>query len=736
MLFLLSLQPKQSFMNYIDIAEQFIFEGYNPLPLLKNKAPKLPTGHRFLYEPIDKINQRFANCEKIGIACGMVSGGFYGLDFDKHQGQDLEPIFSDFIENEYIIHLISENKLCVVKTPSGGYHFYFRFNKEIKGGVYSKWEDNTTMIEIRGNGQYLCTYPSEGYKFIAGTEITSINYIDEQEYNNLITIVESFNRHIIEQNKDTSKRVWSGKWNNDTIEGNFNNHDGEEIAKNILLESGWKVAAIRRSDGVELWTRPGKNIEDGISATWGAMPKMFYVFTANASPFKERTAYNPFQIYTELKFNGDWKAAKDSLKPVIQIPNEQEDENYYTEFPIEVFPEFFQEYIIELKKSLNFHADFSAAALMFTFSTLIGNKYKLKVKNGWEAAPIFWFACVGYPGTIKTHPIKTMVKPLSQLDKLSKKSYDLELADYNESDNKGKKPKFKQLLISDYTVEALHSIHDINKRGIGLYKDELKGFLNDMNKYRKGSDEEFWLESFNNGSYIVNRVTKDPIMVSDICINIIGTIQHDVLNEVVRQHKGNGLIDRFLFTSAETKVYPLNSNELDEKYFEMWMYICQNMDTNFEYNDQSGTEYLEMDEDTFKIYQDIDAEYCAIQNDENENQEIKNYLSKMKTYVPRFALLLCIIDAVGNDGYIELKPVHMINARKIAKYFINTAKNIFANTTEQIDIKSVESNMRGLKRSDKIIKLLDAGFKAKDICKFYGISRQYLSKVVKCQPKK
>ena len=81
-----------------------------------------------------------------------------------------------------------------------------------------------------------------------------------------------------------------------------------------------------------------------------------------------------------------------------------------------------------------------------------------------------------------------------------------------------------------------------------------------MNKYRKGSDEEFWLESFNNGSYIVNRVTKEPIMVENININIIGTIQHDVLHKVVTDYAGNGLIDRYLSTSAEDKVYPLTSD--------------------------------------------------------------------------------------------------------------------------------------------------------------------------------
>lgn len=720
-------------MNYIEIANEFIAEGYNPLPLLQNKAPKLPKDHQFLYKPIDQIEYRFKNCDKIGIACGDVSGGFYGLDFDRHGGENLQPIFEDFVSNQYVVQLISAGQLSVYETPSGGFHFYFRCSQTFKGNTLSFWETGKVMIELRGNGQYLCVYPSGGYKHLAGNDMFSISYSEPEEIEALFSIARSYTQYLQDQEQgDGVKREWTGIWKNNSVEGQFNNEEGEQIAKDLLREAGWQLASIRRCDGVELWTRPGKNTEDGISATFGARPKMFYVFTDNAEKFQKEKAYNPFQIYTILKFDGDWKKAKDSLKPKVEIKqDEPETEIKHMEFPIDVFPEFFQEYILELKKSLNFHVDFSSAAFMFTFSTLIGNKFKLQVKKGWEAAPIFWFACVGYPGTIKTHPIKTMVNPLTVLDKESKKRYDQDMVEWNKQDKKETpKPRFKQLLISDYTVEALHSIHDINKRGIGLYKDELKGFLNDMNKYRKGSDEEFWLESFNNGSYIVNRVTKEPIMVSDICINIIGTIQYDVLNEVIRQYKGNGLIDRFLFTAAETNVYPITDAEISDEYYRVWMELCRGMDLNFSYNQMEGSELLKMDAETFKIYQEIDAEYCRIQNDEDENQAIKNYLSKMKTYVPRFALLLAIIDAVGNDGYIELEPIHMSKAKKVADYFINTAKIVFDTTDEQLDIQSVESGLKSLKKVERIYKLLEAGFKPAHLAKYFGVSRQYISKVV------
>jgi len=400
-------------------------------------------------------------------------------------------------------------------------------------------------------------------------------------------------------------------------------------------------------------------------------------------------------------------------------------------FPIQVFPPFVQDYINDLNKSLNFHKDFLSAAVMFSVSSVVGNRYKLLVKEGWEAAPIFWFACVGFPGTIKTHPIKTMVKPLTKIDKISKSFFDEEMKRYDpDAKPRQTKPVFKQLLISDYTIEALHHVHHYNARGLGLYKDELNGFLKDMNKYRKGSDLEFWLESFNNGSYIVNRVSKDPIIINDICINIIGTIQYEVLSEVISDYSGNGFIDRFLFTAPEQDVYELNDFEANKSLTDRWDAFINHINNDSKYIDQSSTEVIRMEREAFITYQQIDAKYVDIQKNDEENSAIKNYLSKMKTYVPRFALLLSLMRKAGTGDYIHVTHQDMINAGLIADYFIGTARDIFVINSTQSELKAIASSLRSYTRNEKIIYLVEKGFSKTDVGRYFGISRQMVSKII------
>ena len=77
-----------------------------------------------------------------------------------------------------------------------------------------------------------------------------------------------------------------------------------------LLAAGWQFCGTA-PDGNEQWTRPGKDVKDGLSAT--LKDKVFYVFSSNAAPFEPGKGYNAFQVYTLLEHRGDFAAAAAAL---------------------------------------------------------------------------------------------------------------------------------------------------------------------------------------------------------------------------------------------------------------------------------------------------------------------------------------------------------------------------------------------------------------------------------------
>lgn len=727
-------------------ARQLIAEGFGALPLKANKAPLLPEGHQYLYEliPEDQIDSLFMKAAKIGIACGQASDGFYCIDFDAHKGENIASIFNQYWQNEAARLIIETNKLPVFKTPSGGFHIYFRCEvKNQPGRHLSKWETGEVMIETRGHGQYVACFPSSGYKKLAGTDIIEVSRITTDERDTLFDIATGFNQ-FIKTDEPTAKGSgkWPEQWDTSKPIGRYNETEAEH-AKEILTSIGWQLLKTRR-DGVELWLRPGKAIEHNVthSATFGSKHNMFYCFTSADSIFKEWTAYSPFDILMHGGHGGDFKKAVEFLENRyrsnvrIEPPQVEEEEIKPTElphFPIEVFPKDVAQFITSLHDTLNYNIDFLSLAAMFTISVCNGNRHKLQVKNGWIAPTIFWFSIVGEPGTMKSHPVGLMINPLRDLDKDSKRLYDVDMEEWNRIDKerKPRKPRFKQILISDYTLEALHDIHDFNKRGIGLYKDELVGFLNDMNKYRKGSDEQFWLESFNNKSYVVNRVTKEPIFIEDININILGTIQPKVLNTIVREFQGNGLVDRFLYSRSESEIYPLPRLDIDPAWIKWWGDAIKNISNSYTYEGPDSTAIIHMTTEAMEFFYDCDLELIEMQRSENITANMKGYLNKIKTYLPRFALLMYIFDRSFGDLTSQVNHSHMERAWQICQYFIKSAMNLFNEVETTMEINEVAQALNGKTKKEKIAHLHAKGFKNNQISKVLTTSPVFVSRILK-----
>jgi hypothetical protein len=401
------------------------------------------------------------------------------------------------------------------------------------------------------------------------------------------------------------------------------------------------------------------------------------------------------------------------------------------EFPIEVFNENIQQIILEINQSLNFNKDFISMGVIHSLSVACGNKYKLRVKNGYTAPLIFWLCVIGSPGAMKTHPVNLMLKPIKNIDKIEFKKYKQAIDNWNSQEIKqGRKPKFKQLCVSDSTIEALCEVLDYNPRGVSFHKDEIVGLLNDMNKYRKGSDEQFWLESFSNQSMTINRVTKDTTVIDDININIIGTIQDDVLNQIISNHSDNGFIDRFLFSQTELKAYPINDVELRKEVLDAWDEVVNFYNEKSTYLDQEDIVYCEIKDDVMKYYMECDAEYVSYQMSDYENTVIKNYISKIKTYMPRFILFFIIQDVMFDDCDFKATLEHVEKAKKVCDYYLNNARKLFTETEHKRDIDNVFSSIKGATKSEIIKRLQVKGFKNSEIAKKLKVSKSYVSKIL------
>jgi len=239
-------------------------------------------------------------------------------------------------------------------------------------------------------------------------------------------------------------------------------------------------------------------------------------------------------------------------------------------FPLEIFPAKIQELILSLKRTRGMPIDFSAASFLYAISIAIGNSCSTGLDVQAPQYCMLYMVLIGKPNTNKSGPLKFMLDPLQELDKASFQKYHDELTNFQAYSNLSvqdqkihgggplMKPIFKKFIIQDTTIEALKQIVFDNPRGIGFYRDELLGWINDLNRYNGGSDIQFFLQNWSGNPISCDRKGSDPIYINNPFIGVAGTVQPKVLEQLARGERAdNGFIDRFMF------IFPDNLTKAD-----------------------------------------------------------------------------------------------------------------------------------------------------------------------------
>ncbi len=260
-------------------------------------------------------------------------------------------------------------------------------------------------------------------------------------------------------------------------------------------------------------------------------------------------------------------------------------------FKIFLLPTPLINYVYDVADIQQSSIDFVAVSALCGLSAVIGNGVRVSPKQhaNWKIVPNLWGAIVGEPSTMKTDTMEAALAPLDvfqeewhqewlkkkkqqetkdiliELDKREKKkqaykalkdqdeeqalallSQSLEHKESEEDDTLNK----RRLIVNDVTVEKLGELLKENPRGLLLVRDELSGFLSDLERKEYQSDRSFYLTAFNgNKSYTYDRIGRGTIFIPNATVSIIGGIQPARIIPIIQaMHHGtnnDGLLQRF-----------------------------------------------------------------------------------------------------------------------------------------------------------------------------------------------
>ncbi|GAO28327.1 YfjI family protein [Geofilum rubicundum] len=381
-------------------------------------------------------------------------------------------------------------------------------------------------------------------------------------------------------------------------------------------------------------------------------------------------------------------------------------------FPIEVFPKTVQEIITATNESLKFPVDFIAVSMLYAVSVSIGNTHRIEVMKGWEEGAVLYISIVGRAGTNKSHPLRFALKPIQKQDDLKFQKFQKEMDEYNAiaalSKNERKeqgyddmiKPVWEQYLVSDFTPEALADVHRINRRGLGVYADELASWFKNFDRYNKGSEEQFWLSAWSSISITINRKTTESTKIQSPFISVIGTIQPGVINELAANRTENGFLDRLLFVVPDDlKKSYWSEKDLDSNVIENWENIISSLLNMPMSQDGEGNPMpmlLRFTPEAKKRLSQWQRQLTDLSN-KPENESVCGIFAKIEVYAIRLALCLEMMRYACNQSerqYVSLESVD--GAIQLAEYFQRSALKVHAIVSNTNPLEKLPSDKQNL----------------------------------------
>jgi hypothetical protein len=696
-------------MITLSYGKKLIDSGFSIFAIDKDKKP-IYSWKAYQTKLISKseFENQFNHKQKhyIGYACGF--GGIEVIDVDLKVFPTLKEQ-NDFW-NEFL-DLLRTNiddfdlKFVIYKTVNQGYHIAYRCDepgRNVKIAVLKNHKE--AVIESRGQGGYCILYTNQ----ISKLSYSEIKNISNRDKDILWSICKTYHYTGDQELKEPKNE-------SDDISP-WQDYNDKTSIWDIIFDD-FKI--VRKTSDKDIIKREG-----------GTSPHSGYVYHNSGMMFLFSTGtiypheqlISPFIAYSYKYHNADFSKAASELyqkgfgsrrKKDVKLPLPKEYETIIKrqQFPVDIFPESIQSFILQSAETLGLSVDYMGCAFLWCLSLSIGNTMIIEVKPGWKEVATLWIALVGKAGIGKTPSLNQMIFPLRNLNIKRQKEYQRDYAkwiEYEKLDKEQKKfseeqikPKSQQFIVGDITLEALVDLHESNPCALGVFKDELAGWFKDMNKYRAGSDLEFWLSSWNGQAISLNRKSSKSAFVDKPFIPVIGGIQPDIFERFATgENKENGFVDRMLISYPELNVERYNNNVLNEdliSWYEAYLMDFKNVMFKGFFNTDERGEIIPM---VVTMSEECRAEWIRIhdkisdmQNSDDENEYMKSMLPKQKSYIPRFALLLnALMSYDQGTNAAKVSKDSMLKAERLSDYFVNMSKLVKKDAQQKYDLREISKS--------------------------------------------
>ena len=250
-------------------------------------------------------------------------------------------------------------------------------------------------------------------------------------------------------------------------------------------------------------------------------------------------------------------------------------------FDPELLPETLRPWALDLAERLQVPLDYPAAALTVMLAGAIGRRAWICPQryNQWVVIPNLWGAIIGRSGVMKSPVLRAVLGPLRRRQAMAMAIYESErdayqhelerypaqkrsrrastAAIHDHQDRAAWKvetlapPRCTRYLVNEATIEKAHVILKENPQGVLYLRDELSGWIAQLDQRGRERERAFFLETWDgDGDFTFDRVGRGTVYAHHLCLSVLGGLQparvQSYLADAVTGEAGDdGFMQRF-----------------------------------------------------------------------------------------------------------------------------------------------------------------------------------------------
>ncbi|MCE5311460.1 MAG: DUF3987 domain-containing protein [Acidobacteriales bacterium] len=301
--------------------------------------------------------------------------------------------------------------------------------------------------------------------------------------------------------------------------------------------------------------------------------------------------------------------------------------------------------VLSATAALQVAPDLIAVPLMVVLSAALGRRALIKPKRNaaWQVVPNLWGYIVAGSGSMKSACLQLALSCLITLEEEAIRT-------------PGSRRRY---LTNDPTTEKLLEILVDNPAGILVWRDELTGFVGNLSRRGREADRQMYSEGWpGNQPFSQDRIGRGTIRVPRHCISILGGIQPDPWQELLKGSAKAGILGDGFIQRFQMAVWPDPHKD----------YVYEDEPPDAESEQRLAAVFRRIvampAEDPVEFGFDDDAQEMFVDWFEKLERRIRNetmpeivreHISKYRSLMPSLALILHVAE---KEEHSTLIPLH------------------------------------------------------------------------------